>query len=373
MSVDGRTTNGLVFVLALAACGRGPESPPPPQAPAPLAFAPQGFGASTPGGSGHPVYRVTSLEDSGPGTLRHALRQGNRSVCFDVSGIIDLKDDLRVHGSFVTIDGTTAPPPGITIRGYGLKIRKVHDVIVRGLRFRNPRGGDDQETIGNGIGIALDAYNILADRVSIQGFQDQAISIGSGARDITIQWCLLAEGDPNHNLMLLIGDKPSPETGRLSARVTLHHNLFVKGQERMPQVKASPDGKEAPELQLDMRNNLIWDWGVVASQVWKGAKANVIGNYYFDPDGTLRRQRGAIHFENARAHIAGNVSGNGRDIAASLNALGTESLPFPAPPVDTTDACTAARQVLERAGVRPLDEVDARYLSLIRRPLPGCD
>jgi hypothetical protein len=48
----------------------------------------QGFGASTPGGQGKPTYRVKTLSNSGPGSLRDAISQSNRSVVFDVGGEI---------------------------------------------------------------------------------------------------------------------------------------------------------------------------------------------------------------------------------------------------------------------------------------------
>ena len=114
----------------------------PPGAPAAAMHAPiEGFGAVTPGGAGRAACVVTSLFDSGSGTLRECLSGGNRRVVFAVAGTIALASQLDVHGPFVTIDGFTAPAPGITLRGGGLNIwdrgDDAHDIIVRGLRIRD--------------------------------------------------------------------------------------------------------------------------------------------------------------------------------------------------------------------------------------------
>jgi hypothetical protein len=84
-----------------------------------------------------------------------------------------------------------------------------------------------------------------------------------------------------------------------------------------------------------------------------------VNNYYSVSDD-------AIQVIAARAYVAGNVSGD----RADLNRVGTEQVPFPAPFVDTTDACAAAADVLQRAGTRPLDDLDR--LSLARVPVNGC-
>src|SRR5262245_34338923 len=95
----------------------------------------EGFGASTPGGRGGTVYEVTNLDDSGPGSFRDALSQGNRIVVFRVSGTIDLKSPLRLRVPNITIAGQTAPGDGICLRGYTFEIN-THDVIVRFIRCR---------------------------------------------------------------------------------------------------------------------------------------------------------------------------------------------------------------------------------------------
>jgi hypothetical protein len=161
--------------------------------PSPSAY--QGFGAETLGGEGQSVYRVTNLNDSGLGSLRDALSQGNRSVVFDVAGEILLTGHIYVKGAFVTIDGFTAPPPGITLKNHGLYIygsNEAHDVIVRGIRVRN--------SLGDGININTGAYNIVIDHVSIHGSADGNIDITNNSHDVTVSWSILAEPIESHSM-----------------------------------------------------------------------------------------------------------------------------------------------------------------------------
>jgi hypothetical protein len=343
----------------------------------------QGFGASTLGGTGQPVYAVTNLNDAGPGSLRDAVSQEKRSVVFKVAGEIKLTNDIWVRGAFLTIDGTTAPSPGITLKNHGLLIRGhhgAHDIIVRGIRVRDSTGCDRCPTSGAGISISRGAYNIVLDHVSVQGAQDQALGMGKEAHDVSVQWSIFAESGSatGTNLPVLISAS--------TKRASMHHNLLIKGYERLPQAKYSDSGTQASDTQLDLRNNLIWEWRSVATQLWKGTRANVVANYYHTPDGTENTHKRAIYFCHAgskppqcdgtnpqwfaRAYIADNTSGHGPEITTYLNSLGTEASPFPAPSIDTTDACTAAQQVLAHAGVRPLDAVDQRYIAQVF--LVGC-
>ncbi|MDE6177943.1 MAG: polysaccharide lyase, partial [Duncaniella sp.] len=74
----------------------------------------EGGGAYTAGGRGGEVYVVTSLADSGPGTLREACEKGGaRIVVFNVAGVIRLSSPIHVRAPYISILGQTAPGDGV--------------------------------------------------------------------------------------------------------------------------------------------------------------------------------------------------------------------------------------------------------------------
>jgi hypothetical protein len=325
----------------------------------------EGFGASTPGGAGQPIVRVTNLKDSGPGSLRDAVAKGYRTIVFDVAGEIVLTTHLYVYGPFVTIDGFSAPAPGITLKNFGLIIRGNrggNNMIVRGLRIRN--------AAIDGIQIATGASNILVERVSVAGSADGNLDITEHARDVTVAWSIFAApiGESKNSLI-----KYNP------SRVTLHHNVFVKGRQRNPQIRVDDAGTPASETTADIRNNVIWDWSNYGTIIWYGPRANVVNNFYGAPSGSSNTKKnaiivcegdcdGGVAASRAWAHVAGNVSAD--NLTSHINGAGNSPTPFPAPPVTTDDACTAAHRAVNDAGARPLDAIDAQHLALIK--LPSC-
>src|SRR5258708_3388783 len=68
-------------------------------------------GSNTDGGAraGAVVIHVTTLADTGPGSLRDALtNSAPRVIVFDVSGYITLKQDLIIARPSVTVAGQTS-------------------------------------------------------------------------------------------------------------------------------------------------------------------------------------------------------------------------------------------------------------------------
>jgi hypothetical protein len=104
----------------------------------------EGFGAKAAGGRGGRVLEVTTLGDSGPGSLRAAMEaSGPRIVVFRVSGTITLTNAIRVRTPYLTVAGQTSPG-GVEIKGSGQPegdwgvwcVNGAHDIVLRHLRVR---------------------------------------------------------------------------------------------------------------------------------------------------------------------------------------------------------------------------------------------
>lgn len=320
-----------------------PPPPPPPHDPVPVGTY-EGFGKNTTGGTGQPNYVVTNKNDIGPGSLRDALSKGDRNIVFNVTGTINLSKQLTVSSPNITIDGLSAPAPGITLRGACLSVR-TGNVILRGFRHRGAPDGIDGIAVYGGRDVVLD-------RLSVAGFGDGAIDITQKSLNILLLRCILGAGNPAHNLMSLIKYQ--------TARVGVYLNFFIDGEGRCPYVGQSDDAgtTASAELVADVRNNLIAGFKFRGTEVRAFGTANVVNNYYDSQSGTpLQVSDGGI------AYAAGNVSKQGKPMK------GNRSTPYAAEPFPMVDALAAAKAVLEQAGARGpnfgLDAVDEAFIKKI--------
>ena len=327
----------------------------------------EGFGRNTTGGAGQPIYRVTNLNDSGVGSLRDALRQGNRCIVFDVAGTISLGSTLFVTGNNITIDGFTAPSPGITLQNRTLVMEgplTTGNVVVRGIRSRFSTD-DGMRVFGRAIGAShAPVSNVVFDHVSVTGASDGAIDVTREANNVTIQWSILGPGSFRELSLLSLG----------AFRVTAHHNLYAEGIARQPGCDA-PENGIAPSAGpvCDARNNLIWNYHQAGTEVrFSGATANVINNYY--KAGTNAQSDQTIWLTNGGvAYTNGNFQNDFPNV--NVNAFGNRSTPFPVDAADIpafTDARTAAQAVKGSAGARGpnfgLDATDQAFINSISIP-----
>lgn len=234
-------------------------------APAVKAFpTAEGFGASAVGGRGGRIIEVTTLEDSGPGSLRAAMEASGPRICvFRVSGTITLKGAIRVSSPYLTVAGQSSPG-GVQIRGNGQPegdwgvwcVNGAHDIILRHLRVR--MGGGMKHDAGNNLlfyGTAEPGiHDVIVDHCSVSWGSDTQLDwYGSYLDRATFQWNLIGEGSMGQH----IGGSRAPK------RITLHHNLYANLGSRTPLLQHADV--------FDFRNNVIYNWS--------GNNASVFGQF----------------------------------------------------------------------------------------------
>jgi hypothetical protein len=323
----------------------------------------EGFGAETPGGRGGRVILVTNLNDAGSGSFRAACEaRGPRIVVFRVGGIIDLKTNVKVVNPDITIAAQTAPGDGICLRDHQIII-DTHDVILRYLRSRP---GDISGEEVDAISIAGSSRNVIADHCSATWSVDECLSPSGGISDVTVQWCLIAEG-LDHSLHKK-GPHGYGSLVRASGGLSLHHNLWAHNPGRNPRL--GDNYGRPPFPTFDVRNNVIYDYGG-PSVTGDRLEANYVNNYIQPGPSTKRRETigptptAVLKFYLDGNDLAGKITG---DLFARMDNVAIVAKPFDAPKVRTVSAAEAYPMVLADVGATvPLrDAVDARIIADVR-------
>jgi pectate lyase len=243
-----------------------------PAAETPLAFpGAVGAAATTPGGRGGEILRVTTLAASGPGSFVEAVKKaGPRIIVFEVGGVIDLAEStVRVTEPHLTIAGQTAPAPGITFIRGGIDIT-THDIVIRHIRVRPGDGGRPKLSGSDYDAIStIGAHDVIVDHCTLTWATDENLS-ASGPRftgntpeewrkgtshRITFSNNIIAEGladsvhvKGEHSKGSLIHDNTSD--------ILIIGNLYAHDKERSPLFKGGAHGA--------IINNLIYDPGARA-------------------------------------------------------------------------------------------------------------
>ncbi|MBF8184619.1 hypothetical protein ITP53_02425 [Nonomuraea sp. K274] len=327
----------------------------------------EGAGMYTTGGRGGEVYEVTTLDDSGPGSLREAVAKSDGTIVFRVSGNIKIKGGLDITGSNLTIAGQTAPGHGITVTGNETQI-KGDNIILRHLRFR---GGDELGTAIDTFG-ARDVRDLVIDHCSFSWGVDECFSV-YGNTNVTVQWCIISEG-----LVNSVHPKGRHGMGGLwgGDTITYHHNLLIHENGRNPRFSFT----EGMDMLVDHRNNVIYNPGITSCYggEWSNG-VNIVGNYYKPGVNTQPEIARQIMAPGrfGQWYLSGNVIEGHDDITAD-NTLGITypvgGITLMAKPTEFENGITeqtaaeAFTSVLEQAGaILPRrDAIDARLVTEAR-------
>ncbi len=339
----------------------------------------EGFGAATPGGRGGEVHFVTTLEDYDPaeetpipGSFRAVVNQsGPRYVLFRVSGTIRLKADLYIREPFLTIAGQSAPGDGICFADQ-MVVLGTHDVILRHLRFRSgDHPKEEQLTVG-----VFGGNNSIFDHCSMTWATDEVISLFGTVHNLTLQWCIVAEG-----LSRSYHPKGEHSKGSIlngDGGISIHHSIYAHNSARTPRVDT---------VVLDFRNNIVYNWGYRGGYTTVGPSyINYVGNYFragpstrastatdvFDiGDDYLRIYLSENYLEGDPQHTANNAllldTPSGVDSGPLLEKVLVDE-PFRVPMVTTEHALEARDRVIAHAGATlpKRDSADGRLMEEIR-------
>ncbi|WP_248924448.1 Ig-like domain-containing protein [Paenibacillus hamazuiensis] len=340
-----------------------------PATPDPLPAFPgaEGGGMYTTGGRGGEVYEVTNLNDSGPGSLRDAVSQGNRTVVFRVSGTVMLESPLNITGSNLTIAGQTAPGDGIAVGNYPTYL-KADNVIIRYMRFRM---GDKSPSDADAFTID-NRKNIILDHCSFSWAIDEVLS-PQGVDNLTVQWSIVGEA-----LHMSRHEKGRHGFGGLwgAGNNTYHHNILVHNSSRNPRFKGRT---EEDKRNLDYRNNVVYNLNYKTAYGGNSANINMINNYNkYGPDTVLDKRDLVLDEvgDIGNWYISGNYIDGSPSVTAD-NWLGVHDFtsgnvklaePVPAAPVTTHTPEETYDLVLGGAGaiLPKRDSVDARIVADIR-------
>lgn len=391
-----RLRSGLGCLCTLGFCAPGGAGEAAPRSNPPERAFPgaEGWAATTPGGRGGQVLRVTTLARDGAGSfLEAAAAKGPRIIVFEVGGVIDLAGTtLTIKEPFLTIAGQTAPSPGITFIRGGFLIA-AHDVVVQHIRVRPGEAGHAKASgwEPDGMSVQQQAHHVIVDHCSFTWGIDENLSTsskpfeGAGPEDwrkhpaqqVTFSHNIIAEG-----LNKATHSKVAHSKGTLimdnCSDILILENLYADNVERNPQIKGGS--------WTTIVNNYIYNPGVTAihyhlnDALWKGrprlvGKSTIVGNVLRHGPDTLANLA-LVRFVGqgdlelyTEDNLAVDRTGRPVPIVYEDNRYGgkirpqTDRFYWPAG-LQPRPAATVQASVLQNAGARPWDrdEIDRRIV-----------
>lgn len=341
----------------------------------------EGYGTESTfgGGPGSETCQVVNLDDDGAGSLRDCVTNRNgpmdkpvpRTVTFSVAGTITLLSDLSIRRPYLTIDGLSAPSPGITIAksGDGTDGETTintwpgqgtcgHDVLVQGLRFvgvwsRNTTAHSQNANLLSVDGEDLPGclhHVVIWRNIYVNG-QDSAGTIWGSVTDLTFAYNLVIYCYHPQS----ISHAPGGVTGQQRERLSLHHNVYAYSTERTPNIRGN-----------------VWDTNVEQNIMHQWAALGLGSSYAMQ----FRCRNGGCpqrvnmlenHFTSSSPAPAGALEFNDGADPGQVYSSGNRF-----PPEETDDGTAPAAFARTAPGnvtLFPDDELETRMLPFVGLPV----
>lgn len=226
----------------------------------------EGYGEKTVGGLGGRVVEVTSDKDSGPGTLRDAVKRARKEptwIRFASDMTIVLASQIRVPSN-ITIDGRGKK---VTLIDDGLGIYGSRNVIVTHLTIDGRLS-----RLTQAVNVANGSRDVWVHHLDLSRFSDRLLNVKNGSTDVTVSWTKFHDS----NKVMLLNNITSADLFKnyerdSIARVTLHHNYFLNTVQRNPRGQFGT---------FHLYGNLLENWDLYGMSFSLEARALIEGNMF---------------------------------------------------------------------------------------------
>jgi pectate lyase len=273
-----------------------------------------------------------------------------------------------ISNPFITIAGQTAPGGGILLTHNGgpdgftpLVVKNTHDVIIRFIRVRPDRRGDQREA--NSAITIENSQRVILDHVSTSWSLDENIGGYLANDDITVSNSIMAEGIPRHDKCTLMTSHPV-----IVQHYSYLHNLCAHNGDR------NPDMNFKPGSCIEVVNNVLYDGVFEFAEIWEsngGTPVSIVGNYFRAGPSTRAGYAHALVSQTlgSTGHARMFETGSIFDGLIAENA-GVAAIRVNTPPCPLTIAATGAQaayaHVLAQSGALPRDSFDTRIVNEVR-------
>ncbi|MEZ6098033.1 MAG: right-handed parallel beta-helix repeat-containing protein [Pirellulaceae bacterium] len=260
----------------------------------------QGWAEATPTGWAGVAGETIGGGDIEPVDIRDAdtlnrLAIGSTAKVLRIHGTIRLTDQLRV-GSNTTLIGAGGDA---TIRGGGIHVRKVDNVVIRNLTITEAPDAVSIE----------ESHHIWVDHCDLSKCSDGLVDIKRGSDYVTVSWnhfhdhrktCLLGHSDKQNIRAIDLGH----------LRVTYHHNYFDGTQTRHPRVRFASPVHVYNNYYRDNEYGIaaLMDSGVIVeNNYFEDVEQPTVTQYGDSPDPGRLIERGNVYVRSGEAQTRGTV------------------------------------------------------------------